>query len=62
MKLDLQTMIGTVLEIGANTPAYKALFDQVIGLFDNADQAELKDRYAQAIAASDDAHHDAQAL
>lgn len=60
--MDIRKIIETLLLIGADLPAYKALFDQVLDLFAEDDQAKLKDAYAQARARSDAAHAAAQAL
>ena len=60
--MNLASIIATRAEVGAGLPAYKALFDQVVGAFNEGDRAELKAAYARAIAASDAAHRDAQSL
>lgn len=56
MKLNLETILGIVTQVGAATPAFEALFGQVVGLFDDADQDTLKQAYAAARVASDAAH------
>jgi hypothetical protein len=60
--MDLTKILGTVLQIGADLPAYKALFDQVVATFSDDDQAVLKARYAEMKAKSDAAHAAAQGL
>lgn len=61
MKLNLQTILGIVGQVGVATPAFEALFGQVVGLFDHADQDTLKQAYAAARVASDAAHETLQA-
>lgn len=58
--MDLDKIVKTMLLIGSELPAYRALFDQVLGLFDGADQDELKRRYSIAMQRSDEAHQRAQ--
>lgn len=60
--MNLASIIATLAEVGSGLPAYKALFDQVVGAFSDSDQAELKAAYDRAMASSDAAHRDAQSL
>lgn len=60
--MNLDTILKTILMIGSDLPAYKALFDQVVGAFSEEDQEKLKQTYAEAIAASDKAHAAAQSI
>lgn len=53
-------VMGAIKLAGAAAPAFKALFDQVVPLFSETDQAKLKDAYAQARARSDAAHEGLQ--
>lgn len=58
--MDFDTILRTVGLVGAEFPAYKALFDQVVTLFDSDDQDELKRAYSIAMQRSDEAHQRAQ--
>lgn len=58
----LPKILETLLQIGADLPAYKALLDVVLDTLSDADQAVLKARYAEMKAKSDAAHAAAQAL
>ena len=60
--MNFEATLKTLLMIGANFPAYRALFDQVITLFEKSDQEKLKEEYAKAMAAADAAHKAAQEL
>lgn len=60
--MDLQSILKTMALIGSNLPAYKQLLDQVIDLFEPAEQETLKTSYAAALADADAAHKAAQAL
>lgn len=60
--MDLQSILKTMALIGSGLPAYKALLDQVIDLFDPADQDTLKASYASALADAESAHKAAQSL
>lgn len=60
--MNLEKILGTIAMLGSDLPAYKALLDEVIGLFSEDDQTVLKQTYAQAKQASDAAHAAAQAL
>lgn len=58
--MNVDKVLQTLLMVGADFPAYKALFDEVMLLFSDADQQTLKDAYTQAMATSDAAHKAAQ--
>lgn len=60
--MDLTAIIKAIGLAGSTLPAFKALLDQVKILFNEADQAMIDRTYAQAMAASDAAHRDAQSL
>lgn len=60
MNIAFDRVLHTATLVGAELPAYKALFDQVVELFSPATQDELKARYAEAIKTSDAAHRRAQ--
>lgn len=60
--MNIAAIIKTMVETGAHLPAYKQLLDQVMGLFGEHDQAELKQAYEQALARADEAHTRAQQL
>jgi hypothetical protein len=62
MKLNIPSIIATAFEVGSDLPAYKALFDQVVNLFDEDDQETLKAGMAEALAAADAQHRAAQSL
>jgi hypothetical protein len=53
MSLNLTTILAAVREVGAATPAFKALFDGVVTLFSPQDQDILKKSYQDACAKSD---------
>lgn len=58
--MNFEKIIQTLVMIGADLPAYRALFEQVVALFDESDQDKLKEQYARAIEAADAAHRAAQ--
>jgi hypothetical protein len=60
--MNLDKLIQTVLMIGADLPAYKALFDQVVATFSETDQDAAKTAYADALAQAKAAHEAAQSL
>ena len=62
MKLDIGKILETVLEVGADAPAFVALFNQVVDAFqaEPDKQAELKEGYAEALAKAKAQHEDAQ--
>lgn len=56
MPFDLATILATVRLMGADSDAYRALFNHVITLFGDADQATLQAALAEAAANSDRLH------
>lgn len=58
--MNFEAILKTLLMIGAEFPAYRALFEQVVALFEESDQSKLKEEYAKAMAAADAAHRTAQ--
>ena len=61
MKLDLDAVLAALKAAGAATPAFKALYDQLLPLFAEADQAKLKAAHAEAMADNDAGHARLQA-
>lgn len=59
--MNLDKIAATLLLIGSDLPAFKALFAEVLSTFSEQDQDKLKASYAEAILASDKAHEAAQA-
>ena len=51
--MDLNKILSTLTLIGANLPAYKALYDQVIAAFSEKDQAKLQEAYRLAMEEND---------
>jgi len=47
---------------GSHLPAFKALFDSVVGTLNEGDQEKLKAAYAEHMAKSDDLHSRIQSL
>lgn len=60
--MNIEEIIKTMLLIGSDLPAYKALLDQVVAAFSEDDQALLQQTYADARKRSDAAHEAAQSL
>lgn len=60
--MDVNAILKTMALIGSNLPAYKQLLDQVIGLFEPADQEKLQTSYDAALADAAAAHQAAQSL
>ncbi len=62
--LDIARVVATTALQGTGLPAYKALFDEIVGAFDGQPetQQELKDAYAVAMVDAKAAHDAAQAL
>lgn len=60
--MNLDSILKTMALIGSNLPAYKELLDQVIELFEPAEQDQLKQSYADALADAKSAHEAAQAV
>jgi hypothetical protein len=58
----LTALLNTVLLVGSDLPAYKALFDQVVDMLSEDDQATAKEAYEKALADAHTAHRDAQAI
>jgi hypothetical protein len=56
--MNLTTILSAMKLVGAATPAFKALFDQVLPLFSSSDQTKLKDAYQRARTESDAADAD----
>jgi hypothetical protein len=52
------TVLNAIKLAGSATPAFDALFHQVLPLFGHAEQSQLKDAYAAARATSDAAQDD----
>ncbi len=61
MKLNLETILATIKLVGAETEAYRRLFNQVKALFSETDQAKLQQTYDEAFADAEQAHREAQA-
>lgn len=56
---DFKSILGLLPAVGpviAALPQFKAVFDQIVGTFNNDDQASLKDAYADLIADNDEGH------
>lgn len=60
--MNIEAVLKTFLMLGADYPAYRALFLQVLSLFDESDQDKLKAQYEEAIKQADAAHKAAQRL
>lgn len=58
--MNLASILNAVKQVGAATPAFQALFNQVLPLFGQADQDTLKAAMQKARAASDKAHEGLQ--
>ena len=56
LPFDLASVLATVQLLGADSAAYRALFDQVLTLFGQKDQDALKEALAEAIERSDSLH------
>ena len=54
--LNITKILNIITQVGAATPAFNALFDEVKQLFSSADQQTLQDAYAR-IKAENDAGH-----
>jgi len=54
--MDLRTILKAIELVGDNLPAAKALYEGFILVTRGADQEELKRRYEEAKAKSDDLH------
>jgi len=60
--MDIVKIIQTLTMIGSEFPAYVALFEQVKAQFEESDREKLDLAYAEAQAASDTQHSEAQNL
>ncbi len=58
----MEAVLNTLTMVGANTPAYRALYDQVLILVGEEDQDKLKAALAVAMERSDEQHDRAQGL
>lgn len=56
--MDFGKVLKAIELAGSALPAFQALFQQVLPLFNESDQDKLKDAYARARAASDAADAD----
>lgn len=56
MDLTVEGVIRAMTLVGSNLPAFKALLDQVMGLFDPADQSTLRAAYEDARKDNDEGH------
>lgn len=56
MQLTVEGVLRALMAGGAAAPAFKELFEQVVGLFHGQDQATLKEAYADAMADNDEGH------
>lgn len=56
--MDFGKVLAAVRLVGAATPAFEALFEQVKGLFNLTQQDQLQDAYDKAREASNDAQDD----
>lgn len=52
----MRTILKAIEIVGDNLPAAKALYEGFIAVTRGADQDELKSRYGEAMAQSDDLH------
>ena len=59
--MNLANVLRAMLEVGANLPAFKSLFDQAVGTFSEADQASLQAAYRDVMAENDAGHRRLQA-
>jgi capsule polysaccharide export protein KpsC/LpsZ len=62
MILSIGAVLKAVELVGAATPAFEALFDSVMPLFNSKDQEELREVLKKARAKSDDMHKATQNL
>lgn len=58
--MNFDKIMQTILLVGVDTPAYKALFDQIISTMHSDDQAALQKAYDQALDGAAKAHAAAQ--
>ena len=62
MQLDFQKILQIVQTVGSAAPGFKQLFDEVVGLFQPHEQAELQEALVAAMAKSDALHSELQDL
>ena len=60
--IDLSTVLATAALVGADTPAYTALYSEIKALFGTEDQATLQAALAAAQADNDAGHADLQKI
>lgn len=58
----LATILKTVVMVGSDLPAYRALFDDLVAMLGEEDQRAAKDAYAAAMERAKAAHEAAQAI
>ena len=58
----LATLLKTVVMIGSDLPAYKALFDDLVAMLGEEDQQAAKDAYVVAMERAKAAHRAAEAI
>lgn len=58
----LDVILGAIKLAGSELPAFKALFDSVVGTLGEDDQTTLKAAYAEQMAKSDRQHAKIQGL
>lgn len=58
----LATLLKTVVMIGSDLPAYKALFDDLVAMMGEEDQQAAKDAYVVAMERAKAAHRAAEAI
>lgn len=59
--MNVATLLEILQLVGADTPAFIALYNRVVSAMTEKDQATLKSAYAEMQTESDQAHTDAQA-
>ena len=57
----LLRLLSTVGAVTARLPEFMVVYDQIVGTFGSADQAELKQAYADLVADNDEGHARLQA-
>lgn len=60
--MNFEKITQTLVMLGSDFPAYRALFEQVVTLFSDSDQERLKIEYEKAMTNADAAHRAAQSL
>lgn len=56
----IEAILAAIKLGGSHLPAFKSLFDSVVGTLGEQDQATLKAAYAEHMKRSDDLHRDVQ--